>query len=132
MTDQLTIVLTALEGYVDGLLKRLVLNTVANLVAPPALGGTPVDTGWARANWVPRIGSSTTGAVGSRESVSTSEQQAGVASIVMGYGSKKGPAYITNHVPYIGRLNEGHSKQAPRGFVQAAIQRAVEQSVRGT
>ncbi len=29
--------------------------------------------------------------------------------------------YLVNNAPYIGRLNDGHSTQAPRGFVEAAI-----------
>ena len=28
--------------------------------------------------------------------------------------------HITNNLPYIGSLNDGHSKQAPAGFVQMA------------
>lgn len=33
--------------------------------------------------------------------------------------------YIVNNAPYIGRLNDGHSKQAPRGFVERAIQAGI-------
>lgn len=29
--------------------------------------------------------------------------------------------YIVNNVPYIGRLNDGHSTQAPVGFIDAAV-----------
>lgn len=32
---------------------------------------------------------------------------------------------ITNDVPYICRLNDGHSKQSPRGFIQLSACRAI-------
>lgn len=35
-------------------------------------------------------------------------------------------AAIRNEVPYVGRLNAGSSRQAPAGFVEAAIDRALE------
>ncbi|WP_086464347.1 hypothetical protein [Oceanibaculum nanhaiense] len=35
-------------------------------------------------------------------------------------------AGIRNDVPYVGRLNAGSSRQAPAGFVEAAIDRALE------
>ena len=34
---------------------------------------------------------------------------------------------IRNDVPYVGRLNAGSSRQAPAGFVEAAIDRALEE-----
>lgn len=48
----------------------------------------------------------------------------------------KDPLYITNAVPYIGKLNEGWSKQAPARFVELAFDYAVNKletfiSVRG-
>lgn len=36
------------------------------------------------------------------------------------YANKLAPE-IYNDVPYIGRLNNGHSKQSPAGFVEAVI-----------
>ncbi|RKQ70205.1 hypothetical protein [Oceanibaculum indicum] len=35
-------------------------------------------------------------------------------------------ADLRNEVPYVGRLNAGSSRQAPAGFVEAAIDRALE------
>lgn len=37
--------------------------------------------------------------------------------------------YISNNLPYIRPLNDGHSTQAPAGFVDAAIQRGVRQGM---
>lgn len=118
------IVVKAAEGFAEKVVRKLALDIVANLVAAPSEGGTPVDTGWARANWLPRVGSPATGTVGSPTSVTRSAQQAGLQQVAT-WKMGAGKVWITNAVPYIGRLNAGWSKQAPAGFVQAAIRRAV-------
>jgi hypothetical protein len=125
------IVVKSLEDFIDKVMRKLTLDIVANLVSAPDTGyGTPVDTGWARANWVPNIGSPQTTTEGTREaaeagSVSTAGQQAGVAKVATSYKRSQGPIFISNNVPYIVHLNEGSSKQAPKGFVQNAIVKAV-------
>lgn len=131
---RIKIVVNSLERFLDRIMRKLTLDIVANLVSAPDQGyGTPVDTGWARANWVPQIGSPRTETVGTREqaeagNVSQSNQQIGLATIAASY--RFGPRiYISNNVPYIVRLNEGSSKQAPRGFVQNAIAKAVTQDL---
>jgi hypothetical protein len=135
-TRRIRIVVSALEGFVDRLIRKIVLDVVANLVSPPPLGGTPVDTGWARANWIPAIGVPRTVPAGTREaaeagSVPLGAQQSGVARVATSYTMSQGRVHITNNVPYIVELNEGSSKQAPSGFVQAAIARAVDRATRG-
>ncbi len=81
--------------------------------------GTPVDTGHARANWVPSIG---TPALEEVEGLSA--HAAGVAAVLK-FKLGDGALFISNGVPYINRLNYGHSKQAPRLFVEACIDRAL-------
>lgn len=75
---------------------------------------TPVDTGYARANWQITIGVPATG-----------EVPAGGAPLALALESynpeRDGAAFITNNAKYIRRLNAGHSQQAPAGFVEAAI-----------
>lgn len=61
----------------------------------------PVDTGRARASW------------GSPEAEGIWEESDGGMSIEQG-----------TNVHYVGRLNEGSSKQAPAGFIDAAAERA--------
>lgn len=129
-SQRVRVVITALAGFVERIIKKLALDIVANLTAAPSDGGTPVDTGWARANWIPRIGAPATGTAGTRAqaeagNVSTLAQTLGQA-VLLGYKLPMGRVYISNNVPYILRLNEGHSKQAPRGFVQKAITKAVK------
>lgn len=126
-TPQITLVLTALEVFTENLIKKMAFDVVANLRKAGAEGGTPVDTGWARANWIPSLGGEPASTPsGSRTSVATAEAalQAGKGSL-LGYKLFNGPVFITNNVPYILKLNEGTSDQAPKGFVQAAITAAV-------
>lgn len=127
MASNIRIVITALEQFYETVIKKLVLGIVSNLVSAPGEGGTPVDTGWARANWVPSIGPGHSGVIGSPDAVSTGAQQAGLATVATSKQAIRiAGVSISNNVPYIVRLNEGSSKQAPRGFVQRAIRKAVK------
>lgn len=124
------IVVNSLSDFLDQIIKKITLDIVANLVRAAAEGGTPVDTGWARANWVPSIGKPASGTAGTRASaeagnINLGSQQGGVAAVATSYKTSKGAVHITNNVPYINNLNDGSSKQAPKGFVQAAIFKAV-------
>lgn len=122
------VVVRDLNGFVERTVKRIALNVVANLQED-----TPVDTGWARANWIPQIGSPFEGTAGTRTAaeagnVDQATQAFGIAQVATGYRLGP-PIYITNNVPYIETLNEGSSSQAPAAFVQAAILRAVRDTV---
>ena len=81
---------------------------------------TPVDTGRARGNWQTSVGVAIGGGeTGSLDKSGTSTITQGAASI----GRQQGytPIIIQNNVPYITRLNDGHSKQAPAGYVEGAL-----------
>ena len=119
---EIGVIVGALEDFIEAVVRKLVLDVNANLVAT-----TPVDTGWARANWIPRIGTPREDTAGSPDSISRGEQEQGVAEVATSYQIEMGPVYITNNVPYIGRLNQGSSQQAPAGFVQAAITKGIRQ-----
>ncbi len=122
------IVVRSLEGFTEKLIKRLSLNVTANLVET-----TPVDTGWARANWVPSIGSPRSRTAGTRAaaengSIDNAPQLNGIISLA---NYRVGPSiFISNNVPYINSLNSGTSTQAPSAFVQNAILRAVRKTVK--
>jgi hypothetical protein len=105
------------------------LDITANLIET-----TPVDTGWARANWVPQISMPyneyipeldreqrlqfvDSASVGQLQSIQT----------ISAYKLIDGPVYISNNVPYINALNDGSSRKAPAAFVQAAIQKGILQ-----
>ena len=125
---RIKIVVKALTAEVERLMIALALQILANLVASPNKGGTPVDTGWARVNWVPNVGSPAIGVAGSRKSVTGAAQKTG-ESKVLSYKLTSGKIHITNNVPYILRLNDGSSQQAPRAFVQTAIKNAVQRTL---
>jgi len=85
---------------------------------------TPVDTGHARSNWVPSVGAP---ARGEEPGSGGAAQAAGEASIA-GYKATAGSAYISNNVPYIQRLDQGHSLQAPTGFVRQSVTRGTRKA----
>ncbi len=102
----------------------LVLEIVANLRKNPKRGGTPVDTGHARANWVPSVGTPSTSIVAGANSA---PHDSGIAA-VLAYkiGTDAQPLFVSNNVPYIQALNYGHSKQAAMLFIEAAMDKALE------
>lgn len=103
---------------------------------------TPVDTGRARSNWQVAVGAAPQGEVTTFTSpVVNKRTKAGEATLSAGVAAngaaatefaltaaleatknfQGGVIYITNNLPYIIPLNDGHSTQAPKGFVQTAI-----------
>jgi len=102
--------------------RKLVLDIHERLVVK-----TPVDTGWARSNWLLSVGKAILKPVGSKKDIDTEAGAVGVGSI-LGWKFSQGSAFDTNNVPYIRKLNEGSSKQAPAGFVDKAVQAAVIKS----
>ena len=80
---------------------------------------TPVDTGRARGNWFPSIGSpnqSVDTHVDPTGSGSTGRAGATVQSAKLG-----DVIYLTNNLPYIRRLEYGYSRQAPSGMVRLTV-----------
>lgn len=128
MADETRRLLNRIDRTVTRVIVTLATEATANLIE-----ATPVDTGWARANWIPSIGtppseSSDMPTTEDARRASTpgrqGQQQSGTASL-LGYRIGLGDLFIVNQVPYIGRLNDGHSRQAPAGFVQTAIMQAI-------
>lgn len=118
-----------LGDAIEKVVTELSLEITAELIER-----TPVDTGWARANWVPAIGNRPSDAKdpGSRESRASgapgrgAEQQAAVAALATGgYSLEKGQVFISNGVPYIVFLDQGSSAQAPKGFVKESIMQGI-------
>lgn len=129
---QLRIVTDKLEKFTGQIVKELSIECVAELSE-----ATPVNTGWAAANWVPKIGEPVEAPKPQPKAEFTStlvaqaaEQQIASASIAASYKLSNGLVSITNNVPYIQDLNEGTSKKAPAAFVQMAIAKAVENVAR--
>jgi len=120
---QIRVVIDGLVNTSETVVKKLTLDVTANLIET-----NPVDTGWSKANWVPSIGVPLINAsISSTGNISTAvaTQSQGIANIATQYTLDQGDVFMTNNVPYVPNLNDGHSNQAPAGFIQRAILKAV-------
>ncbi len=123
-------VIASITHGTERVIKRLTLDVTANMQESPPLG-TPVDTGFARVNWIPNIGRPHRQQAGTYEAaeagrIDSGPQQAGVARVAALYRLANGPTFVSQNVGYVQKLNRGSSPQSPAGFVQAAIVRAVK------
>lgn len=128
-------VVRALERAGERAVVKVVLDLHSNLIAAPQEGGTPIDTGWASANWIPetrrptrfngsRSGSPDAGAV----AFARSEQQRGLASVLQ-FRLSDGVVFVSNGTDYIGILNDSHPVSA--GFVDRGVAKALRVDLRG-
>jgi len=91
---------------------------------------TPVDTGRARGSWnvaINHVDSSTLPPVAAASGVSKALggrgfKRYGAPRPAVGRIEAGDEVFVSNHLPYIAKLNDGSSKQAPAGFVQVAIE----------
>lgn len=121
---RITDIAVGVEKNSDALVRKTVI-TVASAVALR----TPVDTGRARANWRTNIGgplvapvnSFPAGTKGTTGAAAAGQAINDAISKMQSYKRGGVPVYISNNLPYIDRLNKGHSKQAPAGFIESAI-----------
>lgn len=131
MTDQIDFIVADLDKFTRGEVIALALNVNANLRSSPPLG-TPIDTGWASANWVMTVGEPFLDSKAAEIKDPTPAQvmsraQTAERSVndVLAWRNQDGPIFSSNNVRYIIPLNNGHSSQSPRGWVQAAIEKAI-------
>lgn len=116
-------ILLELDEYTTELTQDLAFGIQGDLVEE-----TPVDLGWAASNWwfgVGRPPTANTGRATDNAAVSGREAaQAATVAQVATYDIKSAqPIYITNGVPYIAKLNQGSSRQAPAMFVETIVMR---------
>lgn len=104
------------------------LRETALRILTQVVQSTPVDTGRARGNWQVTVDSPVSSEITRLDKVGGSTVASGQAN--MASARSGNTIYISNNVPYIGRLNEGSSSQAPAGFVELAIRTAIA-GVRG-
>ncbi len=112
----------AIDRFVDRTIpeKHLQLQrAVALQILSGVVMKTPVDTGRARGNWQVTIGAPAT-------SARLVADKAGAATISEGLGQLSGAQpfgviHVGNNVAYIGKLEEGHSKQAPAGMLAITL-----------
>lgn len=100
-------------------------DRIATAILKALIDATPVDTSRALSNW--RVGNPSpwieayyVGQAGSTQGASASQAMStGIAAIKA--GRFEDALVIFNAVPYIRKLNEGSSAQAPAGFIEKAI-----------
>jgi hypothetical protein len=99
-------------------------------VATSVIEETPVDTGRARSNWIvridaPAVGTSSARVPGSAGSTADANTRAAIeaaSGVIRQFDVGKNQSiHVTNNLAYMGRLNSGHSRQAPVGFVMIAV-----------
>ncbi len=102
---------------------RQAASMVTRKLALGALSGvvmrTPVDTGRARGAWMTSIGSPKGRETGVLDKGGTAAISAGVATIAQQKDFEQ--VVIENNVPYIGRLEDGSSRQAPNGMAALTL-----------
>lgn len=90
---------------------------------------SPVLTGHFRNNWQVSLNERKTSILeGTDKSGQNTirKNQPVFANYKMGRGESASKIIFSNNVPYAIRLNEGHSKQAPSGFVQRALRAGIK------
>ena len=112
MTDFSTQLKNAYRTKVIENLEKTV-RAVALVVDAELVNTTPVKSGRARSNWNPSLNTpdATIREPGQKQSIDPIAKSYKITDTIL----------ISNNLPYIKRLNEGSSKQAPAGFVDAAL-----------
>lgn len=119
-----------IQADINELIERSVVNITLEILKD-LLNNTPVDTSRAISNW--RV--SLTGPIrneiepyvegqnGSTKNIAIANA-IGEAAGILAARRVGQPIYLGNAVPYIVQLNQGSSRQAPAGFIDAAFYRA--------
>jgi hypothetical protein len=84
---------------------------------------TPVLTGQAAGNWMTTVGTPSSAFIPGAAGAAASIARVGPALEALGVDQK---VCIANNAPYIEKLNNGSSQQAPSLFVEAATLRAIQ------
>lgn len=117
--------MTALAKMFEANVNDLVVKTALTVHSTVVLG-TPVDTGRARGSWLVEIGKPAEGTADSPQDFGFGPAFDKARQKLRGY-KPGGEVHLTNNLPYIKPLNEGHSKQAPIGFVEEAVAAGTKQ-----
>lgn len=84
--------------------------------------------GRARANWIPTLNVPFNGTVGRQDGQGAAT--IGLLAPVSAAFKLGDTVWISNNLPYIEALNNGHSTQAPAGFVELAIEAGIREATR--
>lgn len=111
-------VILALGKFSSKELRLLAQETTNELVET-----TPRNTGWAANSWVPQVGIPYTELPGNPDNpfAGATVRATNLARITSNYELGDGNIFVSSSIPYMNRLNEGHSRKAPAGFIQMAV-----------
>ena len=121
--------LDGIAVQIEGNVERAVKDC-AGAVARSVISNTPADTGRARSNWTAQMDEAFAGLFPARvPGVAGNTAEANAVATVEAAEQvietfdieKNASIHITNNLPYIGVLNDGHSQQAPADFVRLAV-----------
>lgn len=115
----------AAERLEDGSIE--ILRAIGAEVGEQLVAATPVDTGYARANWRPSINVPAVVPISALDP--TGAQTAARIKTVSRLARIGDEVWIANNAPYIGKLNQGSSPQAPAGFVQSSVADATQRAL---
>jgi hypothetical protein len=101
------------------------IEDVISLIAMDSLRGivkkSPVDTGRFRANWIVSKNRMNPAKINTVDKTGTSSITRGTQTIETFEYKKDKSIIIQNNLPYANRLENGHSKQAPKGMVALTL-----------
>jgi len=106
-------------------IKKVVVETVkktALRVNQTIILATPVDTGRARANWIATVGFGNAIKVDDVDPTGGATISKNTQTIITAKEELEMEIHLTNNLDYIIPLNNGHSGQAPAGFIEKAVQ----------
>jgi len=99
--------------------EKLIKNIAAD-VAQGVVMATPVDTGAARGNW--KVSSTPDTSYNNTTSDKSGQGALQKAFVFISQNAKLGSViYIQNNLPYIERLEDGYSQQAPSGMLSTTM-----------
>lgn len=101
----------------------------AFLVMGDLVRGSPVDTGRFRSSWFVGVGQPNRSVAPERakKGGSATESLARVRELTPENVDGTKPIYLSNNLPYAAALADGHSQQAPSGWIDAAVERAAQE-----
>lgn len=102
-------------------LRKAAIATGSSLVM-----NTPVDTGRARGNWQTSIDNPILSEI-DRLDQSGQQTNQEVISEAGKFNSSNKSINITNNLPYINKLNSGHSPQAAAGYIERIVEATIIQ-----
>ena len=107
---QLNAFVSGTQEKIDKTVKGATVTLATNVIT-----ATPVDTGAARGNWQASVGRPKSDVL-DRSDKSGMKAVAAITSTVPDEAGSV--VYISNNLPYIRKLEYGHSAQAPQGMVR--------------